>query len=109
MEKKIEITIMQESTKVDLRNVSNREVALALCNGVFNVCRDLDIPIELITGTLNDVDSLLSNSSERDKSESKSDHDKISDFIDDLKGKNMPLDDIAALAAILAIHKAMNR
>lgn len=104
MEKKIEITIMQESTKVDLKNASNREVALALCNGVFNVCRGLDIPIELITGTLNDVDSLLSNSSE-----SKSDHDKISDFIDDLKGKNMPLDDIAALAAILAIHKAKNR
>lgn len=109
MEKKIKITITQESTEVDLEHTSNREVALALCNGVFNVCRGLNIPIELITGTLNDVDSFLSKSSGGDKSKSKSDPDKLSDLIDALKSKNMPLDDIAALAAILAMHDARNR
>lgn len=108
MEKKIEITITQESTKVDLEHTSNSEVALALCNGVFHVCKGLNIPIGLITGTLNDVDSFLSKSYEKDKSENKSDLDKISDFIDDLKGKNFPLEELATLAAILAIHNTKN-
>lgn len=109
MEKKIVITITEDSTDVALEHTSNREVAVTLCNGVFNVCRGLDIPIKLITGALNEVDSRLSKTSERDKSENKSNHDKISDFIDALKSKNMPLDDIAALAAILAMHDARNR
>ncbi|MGN0667515.1 MAG: hypothetical protein ACI4KF_13450 [Huintestinicola sp.] len=109
MEKKIEITITQESTKVDLKNTSNREVALALCHGVFNVCRECKIPIKVVTDVLNSADSFMSKVVERDKPENKSDHDKISDLIDALKSKNMPLDDIAALAAILAIHDARNR
>lgn len=109
MEKKIVITITAEDTSVALEHTSNREVALALCNGVFNVCRGLNIPIKLITGALNEVDARLSKTSERDKSDNKSDPDKLSDLIDALKSKNMPLDDIAAMAAILAMHEARNR
>ena len=109
MEKKIEITITKDSTKVDLENTSNREVALVLCHGVFNVCRECKIPIKVITDALNSADSFMSKVVERDTSENKSDPEKLSDLIDALKSKNMPLDDIAALAAILAMHDARNR
>ena len=112
MKKKIEITFTCDDVSVHIENASKDDVGLALCEGVFAVCKDLNIPISLITGTLNLTDRTLSQEKPEDtsaKDDNADDYKEISSFIDMLKRDGMSLKDVSTLATILAIHKVRNR
>lgn len=112
MEKIIEITMTKDKAKVHIENASKDEVALAICEGVFTVCKDLKIPVSLITHTLDATDKEVSREeAEKEKAADKTacvDKD-IDELVDMMKLKNVASGKAMAAAAILAILKSSNR
>ena len=78
--KSIEITIGTKGVSIRRMHASNLDVASLLCTGVYHVCRDLKIPVDLITDTLKEADERISKMengspvTEKSKSEETSAH-----------------------------------
>lgn len=131
-EKSIEIVIGTKSVSIRRAHASNFDVASLLCTGVYHVCRDLKIPVDLITDTLKEADERISKMengspvTEKSKSEETSaaekqsvenkvlsdlaDEDKeLSELINSLKNEDISARDLMILAAIFSLHKAANR
>lgn len=131
-EKSIEIVIGTKGVSIRRMHASNLDVASLLCTGVYHVCRDLKIPVDLITDTLKEADERISKMendspvTEESKSEEASaaekqsvknkvlsdlaDGDKeLSELINSLKNEDVSARDLMTLAAIFSLHKAANR
>ena len=116
--KNIEITIGTKGVSIRMEHASILDVASLLCTGVYYVCRELKIPVDLITDTLKEADGKISKMendssvTEKGKSEEASaakKEDAKNKMLLDLVDGDKELSDLMTLAAIFSLHKAANR
>lgn len=112
-EKNIEIKMNSTGVAIRMEHASASDVGLLLCTGVYNVCKELKIPIAVITATLNAADKALSTKENEEPvtAESKSegaDSNFLFDLIKELKEGNISANDFMTLVAIFNLHREAN-